>query len=127
MRRYYNDVWEFSLEDLKWTPLGPKPGQPDPSPRGGCQLMVYNEQLYMFGGYAVRKAEAGAGGQTTAGYGSCPHWAAGVVLPCADALTSSRAEGLLVRCLGRHSAACPSQASLGSSWLGHVWLVAAAR
>lgn len=61
LARYYNDVWEFSLEELKWAPLGPKPGQVAPSPRGGCQLALYGDALFMFGGYSVRKPEPPAG------------------------------------------------------------------
>jgi hypothetical protein len=61
LRRYYNDLWEFSLEELKWTPLGPKPGHAAPSPRGGCQLAVAGDVMYLFGGYSVLKAEPQAG------------------------------------------------------------------
>ena len=60
--RYYNDVWSFDLEDLRWTPLGPKPGQTAPAPRGGCQLALSGDQLFIFGGYSVKKAEQDTGG-----------------------------------------------------------------
>jgi hypothetical protein len=56
--RYFNDLWAFGLEDLKWAPLGPRPGSPAPAPRGGCQLALHPEggSLYMIGGFSVRKA-----------------------------------------------------------------------
>ena len=49
MHRYFNDVWQFDLEELRWTPLGPKPGQSAPAPRGGCQLALDGHKLYVFG------------------------------------------------------------------------------
>ena len=52
--RYFNDVWSFCLEDFKWTPLGPKPGHAAPAPRGGCQLALYGDSLFIFGGYSVQ-------------------------------------------------------------------------
>ncbi|KAI7844606.1 hypothetical protein COHA_001846 [Chlorella ohadii] len=53
--KYYNDVWAFDLEELKWTPLGPKPGHSAPPPRGGHQLALNGDQLFIFGGYYVKK------------------------------------------------------------------------
>lgn len=58
--RYYNDLWEFQIEELKWVALGPKPGHPAPAPRGGCQVAVYGDHMFMFGGYSVRKPEPDA-------------------------------------------------------------------
>ncbi|GAB4820430.1 hypothetical protein N2152v2_007476 [Parachlorella kessleri] len=55
--KYYNDLWAFSIEELKWEALGPQPGQPAPSARGGCQLAAAGDSLYLFGGYSVLKAE----------------------------------------------------------------------
>ena len=81
--RYYNDVWSFDLEDLRWTPLGPKPGQTAPAPRGGCQLALSGDQLFIFGGYSVKKAEqdtggwvGGQGGQGAQGLCLASPWAA---------------------------------------------------
>lgn len=42
-------------------PLGPKPGHTAPAPRGGCQLALHGEQLFIFGGYSVKKAEVQPG------------------------------------------------------------------
>lgn len=70
-RSYYNDVWSFDLEELKWSPLGPKPGQSAPAPRGGCQLALHGDTLFIFGGFSVKKAEpaADAGGCWVSGLG----------------------------------------------------------
>jgi len=48
-------VWAFDLEELKWTPLGPKPGHSAPPPRGGHPLALTADQLFIFGGYYVKK------------------------------------------------------------------------
>lgn len=62
--RYYNDLWSFDLEELKWEPLGPSPGVPAPAPRGGCQLALHPDSntMFMIGGYSVKKAAVVAGG-----------------------------------------------------------------
>lgn len=60
--RYFNDVWSYDTEELRWMPLGPKAGHTAPSPRGGCQLALTGDQLYIFGGYSVKKAERDSGG-----------------------------------------------------------------
>lgn len=56
--RYYNDYWAFYIDELKWSCLGPKPGQQAsaPTPRGGCQLALHPDQplLFVFGGYSVK-------------------------------------------------------------------------
>jgi hypothetical protein len=64
--RYYNDLWELSLETMKWTSLGAGPagnagaGAPWPSPRSGCGLTAVGEALWVFGGYSkVRMGQAG--------------------------------------------------------------------
>ena len=54
-------MWSFDLEDMKWAPLGPKPGHTAPAPRGGCQLALSGDQLFIFGGYSVKKAEQDKG------------------------------------------------------------------
>lgn len=55
-------VWAFDLEELKWAPLGPKPGQNAPPPRGGHQLALNGDQLFIFGGYYVKKDAPDPGG-----------------------------------------------------------------
>ncbi|EFN58682.1 hypothetical protein CHLNCDRAFT_19775, partial [Chlorella variabilis] len=59
--KYYNDAWSFCTEELKWTSLGPKPGHTAPAPRGGCQLALNGDQLFIFGGYSVKKTEEDKG------------------------------------------------------------------
>jgi hypothetical protein len=61
--RYYNDLWSFDLEELKWESLGPTPGQAAPPPRGGCQLALHPESntVFIIGGFSVRKNESDAG------------------------------------------------------------------
>lgn len=55
--RYYNDLWAYCLEDMRWAPLGPRPGQTAPAPRGGCQLALHGDSMFVFGGAATRKTE----------------------------------------------------------------------
>ena len=54
--RYYNDLWSFDLEEMKWNPIGPAPGQTAPAPRGGCQLALHldSNTLFMIGGHSVK-------------------------------------------------------------------------
>jgi hypothetical protein len=54
--KYYNDLWSFSIDQLQWECLGPKPGQTGPSPRGGCQLALHAESsiMYLLGGYSLK-------------------------------------------------------------------------
>ncbi len=56
-------MWCFDLEELKWTPLGPKPGHAAPAPRGGCQLALNGDQLFIVGGFSVKKEEQDKGGR----------------------------------------------------------------
>jgi len=60
-RRYYNDLYELDLEELKWSSLGPRPGALAPSPRSGCQLALHPEAatLFLYGGYRKEPAAAG--------------------------------------------------------------------
>ncbi|KAL4853408.1 Kelch domain-containing protein 4 [Chlorella vulgaris] len=73
--RYFNDVWSYDTEELRWMLLGPKAGHTAPSPRGGCQLALTGDQLYIFGGYSVKKAEPDSGGcsGSLAGYSFLPN------------------------------------------------------
>ncbi|VAH33497.1 unnamed protein product [Triticum turgidum subsp. durum] len=49
--RYYNDLHVFDLDNFKWEEIKPRPGCLWPSPRSGFQLVVYQDQIYMYGGY----------------------------------------------------------------------------
>ena len=62
--RYYNDLWSFDLEELKWEALGPAPGAPAPTPRGGCQLALHQDSntMFMIGGYSEKRDAPAAGG-----------------------------------------------------------------
>lgn len=53
--RYYNDLWVFDLAEMRWECLGPPEhaGVNWPSPRGGCQLAVHGDLLYVIGGYSL--------------------------------------------------------------------------
>lgn len=49
--RYYNDLHVFDLDNFKWEEIKPRPGCLWPSPRSGFQLLIYQDQIYMYGGY----------------------------------------------------------------------------
>lgn len=53
--RYYNDLWCYDLEEMRWENIGPPPGQLAPSPRGGCQLVAHGRSLFVIGGFSVVK------------------------------------------------------------------------
>lgn len=53
MNRYYNDLWEFDTEALAWEPVACK--DKGPAPRGGCQLALHGDMLFVFGGHSVLK------------------------------------------------------------------------
>lgn len=50
--RYFNDVWEFDVEELTWAEVGPASGAM-PGPRGGCRIAVYGDSLLVYGGHSV--------------------------------------------------------------------------
>lgn len=50
-RRYYNDLWELDLAELKWSCVG-RPEGVQPSPRSGMGLLVSGDTLWLFGGYS---------------------------------------------------------------------------
>ncbi|KAJ3675468.1 hypothetical protein LUZ60_004510 [Juncus effusus] len=50
--RYYNDLHVFDLDQYKWEEIKPKPGAIWPSARSGFQLFVFQDQIYMYGGYS---------------------------------------------------------------------------
>ena len=56
MCRYYNDLWVFDLEGMEWAPIG-QAHDHRPSPRGGCQLNIFEDVLYLYGGYSKRQDE----------------------------------------------------------------------
>eukprot|EP01105_Mastigella_eilhardi_P007399 TRINITY_DN18862_c0_g1_i1.p1 TRINITY_DN18862_c0_g1~~TRINITY_DN18862_c0_g1_i1.p1 ORF type:complete len:501 (+),score=132.20 TRINITY_DN18862_c0_g1_i1:50-1552(+) len=54
--KYYNDLWLFDLEQSEWRKITNTTSElltdtAVPSPRSGCQLAVYGDTLYVFGGY----------------------------------------------------------------------------
>mmetsp|Transcript_35362 Transcript_35362/g.89532 ORF Transcript_35362/g.89532 Transcript_35362/m.89532 type:complete len:561 (-) Transcript_35362:2296-3978(-) len=54
--KYYNDLWELDVSELKWKSLGPLPnaqsGATWPSPRSGFQLALHGDTLFVYGGYS---------------------------------------------------------------------------
>ncbi|CAM8924010.1 unnamed protein product [Rhodiola kirilowii] len=50
--RYYNDLFVFDLDQYKWQEIKPTPGCMWPSPRSGFQLFVYQEEIFLYGGYS---------------------------------------------------------------------------
>ena len=59
MCRYYNDVWAFDTEELSWQELA-RPDTVPPPPRGGSQVAVYGNSLYVYGGHRYNVAEDGS-------------------------------------------------------------------
>mmetsp|Transcript_4365 Transcript_4365/g.11848 ORF Transcript_4365/g.11848 Transcript_4365/m.11848 type:complete len:564 (-) Transcript_4365:268-1959(-) len=57
--RYYNDLWELDLGELKWRPVGAAPGTGAlwPSARSGCQLALHGDTLFVYGGYSKSRDE----------------------------------------------------------------------
>ncbi|XP_025641539.1 uncharacterized protein [Arachis hypogaea] len=50
--RYYNDLFVFDLDQFKWQEIKPKPGAMWPSGRSGFQLFVYQDDIFLYGGYS---------------------------------------------------------------------------
>ncbi|PKU67818.1 Epithiospecifier protein [Dendrobium catenatum] len=50
--RYYNDLHVFDLDQFKWQEIKPRPGCLWPSPRSGFQLFVYQDEIFLYGGYS---------------------------------------------------------------------------
>ncbi|XP_020571836.1 kelch domain-containing protein 4 isoform X2 [Phalaenopsis equestris] len=50
--RYYNDLHMFDLDQFKWQEIKPRPGCLWPSPRSGFQLFVYQDEIFLYGGYS---------------------------------------------------------------------------
>ncbi|PPS04074.1 hypothetical protein GOBAR_AA16591 [Gossypium barbadense] len=49
--RYYNDLHIFDLDEFKWQEIKPRLGSMWPSARSGFQFFVYQDQIYLYGGY----------------------------------------------------------------------------
>ncbi|KAL4384336.1 hypothetical protein GQ457_15G006650 [Hibiscus cannabinus] len=49
--RYYNDLHIFDLDEFKWQEIKPKLGSMWPSARSGFQFFVYQDLIYLYGGY----------------------------------------------------------------------------
>ena len=51
--KYFNDLWSFDLSTLKWETFGPSADSslPMPSPRSAANIAVYENTLYLYGGY----------------------------------------------------------------------------
>ncbi|CAK9143482.1 unnamed protein product [Ilex paraguariensis] len=50
--RYFNDLHVFDLDQFKWQEIKPRPGAMWPSARSGFQFFVYQDEIYLYGGYA---------------------------------------------------------------------------
>lgn len=49
--RYYSDLWELDLSELRWTSVGDLAAGPWPPARSGCQIMLAGDTLFLYGGY----------------------------------------------------------------------------
>ncbi|KNA11407.1 hypothetical protein SOVF_135480 [Spinacia oleracea] len=49
--RYLNDLHVFDLDQFKWQEIKPRPGCMWPSARSGFQLAVYQDEIFLYGGY----------------------------------------------------------------------------
>lgn len=54
--KYYNDLWRFDLDDLRWAPLGDMRDR-WPAPRSGYQFALHGDRLVLHGGYAKARDE----------------------------------------------------------------------
>ncbi|CAI0446332.1 unnamed protein product [Linum tenue] len=50
--RYYNDLHIFDLDQFKWLEIKPKLGALWPSARSGFQFFVYQDEIFLYGGYS---------------------------------------------------------------------------
>ncbi|ESQ43595.1 hypothetical protein EUTSA_v10012907mg [Eutrema salsugineum] len=50
--RYYNDLYVFDLDQYKWQEVKPKPGAMWPTARSGFQFFVYQDEIFLYGGYS---------------------------------------------------------------------------
>ncbi|GAB4860514.1 hypothetical protein Ancab_035673 [Ancistrocladus abbreviatus] len=59
--RYFNDLHVFDLDQFKWQEIKPRPGCMWPSPRSGFQFIVYQDEIFLYGGYSKEvSAEKGS-------------------------------------------------------------------
>ncbi|XP_072981687.1 uncharacterized protein [Typha angustifolia] len=54
--RYYNDLHIFDLDQFKWQEIKPTPGCLWPSARSGFQLFVFQDEIFLYGGYSKEVA-----------------------------------------------------------------------
>ncbi|XP_073013390.1 uncharacterized protein [Typha latifolia] len=54
--RYYNDLLIFDLDQFKWQEIKPTPGCLWPSARSGFQLFVFQDEIFLYGGYSKEVA-----------------------------------------------------------------------
>ncbi|XP_065873843.1 uncharacterized protein [Euphorbia lathyris] len=50
--RYYNDLYIFDLDQFKWQEIKPKLGGIWPGARSGFQFFVYQDEIFLYGGYS---------------------------------------------------------------------------
>ncbi|TQD79022.1 hypothetical protein C1H46_035408 [Malus baccata] len=50
--RYHNDLFVFDLDQFKWQEITPRPGSLWPSARSGFQFFVYQDEIFLYGGYS---------------------------------------------------------------------------
>ncbi|XP_062116047.1 uncharacterized protein LOC133830141 [Humulus lupulus] len=50
--RYFNDLYVFDLDQFKWQEIKPKPGAMWPSARSGFQFSVFQDEVFLYGGYS---------------------------------------------------------------------------
>ncbi|RWR96935.1 kelch domain-containing protein 4 [Cinnamomum micranthum f. kanehirae] len=50
--RYYNDLHIFDLDQFKWQEIKPTPGCMWPSARSGFQFFVFQDEIFLYGGYS---------------------------------------------------------------------------
>eukprot|EP00741_Cyanophora_paradoxa_P017793 tig00021017_g17185.t1 len=56
--KYYNDLFLFDLEELRWQKVEEKGGMPWPTPRSGFQMVSNENGVYVFGGYCKQVTDA---------------------------------------------------------------------
>ncbi|KAL5717823.1 hypothetical protein ACHQM5_010786 [Ranunculus cassubicifolius] len=54
--RYFNDLHVFDLDQFKWQEIKPRPGSMWPSARSGFQFFVFQDEIYLYGGYSKEVA-----------------------------------------------------------------------
>ncbi|KAK4756136.1 hypothetical protein SAY87_009893 [Trapa incisa] len=50
--RYFNDLYVFDLDNYKWQEIKPRPGAMWPSTRSGFQFFLYQDEIFLYGGYS---------------------------------------------------------------------------